>query len=120
MQKEIKLIPANKDSRYQIKENEKGFYHLKFVLEMPTADEANVITDEKFQTFSVMGFKQYLENKKHFNFKSEEIIHDPTIPDEQQGKVVEVQATQPEKTQPYFGSEKHKADLLKRKQSKTQ
>lgn len=74
-----KLIPANKNSQYQIKESEKGFYHMKFVDKIPLADEQKSITEEKFQIFSVVDFKQYLKNKQHFNWESEEIIHDPTL-----------------------------------------
>jgi hypothetical protein len=119
-------MQANKNNQYQIKEKEKGFYHLKFTLEIPTADERNIITDERFQIFSPLSFKQYLENKKHFNWKKEEIIHDPTLVVESRpetAKVEEPPATdqvQPEKKQPYFGSDRQKADIERKKQLKNE
>lgn len=72
------LIPANKDSRYQIKEAEKGFYHVKIVEEFPSADNDKKLSTERVQIFSPEGFKGFIANKAMFGFVSEEIIHDPT------------------------------------------
>ena len=79
MESKTVLIPANKNSQYKIKESEKGFYHLRLVDEYPTADPRTVLAQEKIQIFSVAGFRQFLANNKHFNFKTGEIIHDPTL-----------------------------------------
>jgi hypothetical protein len=83
-----------------------------------------VITSEKIIIFSVRDFKQFLEHKQLFSFRSEEILHDPTLavskPMAEENNTEEPSdAEQPAKKQPYFGSERHKADLEKKKQAKT-
>lgn len=99
MQKQIKLIPANKNNRYQIKDNEGDFYHLLFVEEVPTADN-RVLTGEKIVIFSKRDFKQYLNNKNHFNWKHEEIIHDPTLTVAKEEMPVQPTTAEPAATPP--------------------
>jgi hypothetical protein len=100
MQKKTsELIPANKNGQYQIKENEKGFYHLRVVEEIPTKDERRPIVDERTIILSVDGFKGFLAHKAIFNYKSEEIIHDPTYAPPVPENDLEGQAT-PEANRP--------------------
>ncbi len=113
-------MQANKNSKYQIRDNEKGLYHLRFVVEQATPDGSHGPQVERFQCFSVKDFKEYLKHKKHFNFMSEEIIHDPTAEsakEEPSGdQEPETQAEAPKKI-PYFATEEFK---LKRQQKLNQ
>jgi len=47
--------------------------------EYPTADEYKPIVEERVIVFSPRDFAQFLKHKKHFRFREEEIIHDPTF-----------------------------------------
>jgi hypothetical protein len=119
------LIPANKNATYKIKENEKGFYHLKFIVEHPASFGPNKVTNERFQIFSPRDFEEFLKHKKLFAFKSEEIIHDPTLVVNEEVKRetssdphdVEEAEERPKK-QAYFGSDKWRADIEAKKQLK--
>jgi hypothetical protein len=129
MQKQIQLIPANKNNRYQIKENEKGFYHLLVVEEMQTIGGARTLQTERVIIFTPKDFKQYLAHKSLFTWKQEEIIHDPTLapsvalqPEaiaEQPAEVEPaVKPSAPVKKQPYFASEAFKAKQKEKQQLK--
>lgn len=100
-------MQANKNSKYQIKDNEKGFYHMRFVAEMATPDGSHGPQVERFQCFTPRDFKEFLKHKKHFNFVSEEIIHDPTL-ETQPEVVAQPTESEPPKKIPYFASEEFK------------
>ena len=75
-----KEIPANKNGKYQIKEESQGFYHLRVVEEIPTASRNDIpATAQRIIIFSVRDFAEYQKFKKMFRFHEEEIIHDPTF-----------------------------------------
>jgi hypothetical protein len=94
------------------------------VVQIPTADERNWLTDEKIIILSPFDFKLFLAHKSIFSYKSEEIIHDPTLtvsepPAEQFNPVDPHDAPPPKaKRESYFGSAKWRADMEAKKQLK--
>ena len=119
-------MQANKDSNYQIKDKEKDFYHVRLYEEVPTADDRSVIPSEKVQVFSVQGFKQFIANKRHFTFKKEEILHDPTLIVAESVATTEQTSADPpkakepaigEKKVPYFATQEFKDKMAEKKKS---
>lgn len=86
-----KEIPANKNGKYQIKEESANFYHLRVVEEIPSANRDGIsATRQRVILFSQRDFAEYQKFKKMLGFHEEEIIHDPTF------KSREVVAEEPE------------------------
>jgi hypothetical protein len=92
-----KLIPANKQPSYPIPLSEADFYHLQFTEATPTGRPDEFIETIRYQIFSIAGFQGYVENKSHFNYKSELILHDPTLKIQGEPEIKQPEVKEPEK-----------------------
>lgn len=124
----MSTITANKNGKFQIKEEDKGFYHLHVVENFQTELGRPQILQGRIVLLSKIDFKKYLENKKIFNFVSEEIIHDPTHL-EHANQVAETAGTPPlkvkiddekkSKQKGYFGGPEWRAKQEEKKSQTT-
>lgn len=112
-------MQANKNKNYKIKDDEAMMYHVRLVQEIPTATAGKYITEGVVQIFSPRDFDLFLKNKRIFNFREEEIIHDPTLPMDVPvvEEVIEAKGEVKTRKGGYFGSPEWRAKQQAKKQS---
>ena len=76
---EMKIMPANKDSSYEIRVIEKDFFHVKLIRKDVDLDTKTIREDIIIHICTKKDFDHAIKNNHWSMYDDVEIIHDPTL-----------------------------------------